>query len=69
MQQIDPFISEITSYCERARISPSTLCVRVLGNSRFMDRLRRKLEKMDDDMKKLSVYMAENPPEKSQVSQ
>ena len=69
MDQITPIIAQIEAYCSQANISPSTLCVRALGNSRFMGRLQRKIEKIDEDVKRLSAYMAANPPERVQVSQ
>lgn len=52
-------IEEITAYCESTGISPSTLCVRAIGNSRFLDRLNRKVEKLDQDAEKLRAYMAD----------
>lgn len=55
-------IDEITAYCESSGISPSTLCVRALGNSRFLDRLNRKVKKLDKDAEKLRAYMAEQHP-------
>lgn len=57
----NPLISEIERYCEAAGISPSTLSVRVLGNSRFYDRLIRRDEKIGDAAAKLRAYMAANP--------
>lgn len=71
MEHSDTLFAEIEAYCDRVNISPSTLCVRALGNSRFMDRLRKKLEKLDEDQGKLRSYMAENPPapSDSQVAQ
>jgi hypothetical protein len=62
-------LTEITEYCEAAGIQPSTLGVRVLGNSRFLDRLTRKLGKIEEDEQKLRAFMAANPPQRSQVSQ
>jgi hypothetical protein len=56
-------ITEIELYCARANISPSTLGVRVLGNSRFLDRLKRRVEKGDKDAEALRAFMAENPPQ------
>jgi hypothetical protein len=55
-------IEEIRDYCERAGISPSTLGVRVLGNSRFYDRIQKRFEKTEQDVEKLRAYMRENPP-------
>lgn len=57
-------IETIEDYCAKAGIEPSTLGVRVLGNSRFLDRLKRKLGKIGKDEAKLRAYMAANPPEK-----
>lgn len=54
-------IAEITDYCERAGISASTLGVRALGNSRFLDRFTRKTEKAEEDALKVRAYMAANP--------
>lgn len=59
----------IKDYCDRAGIEPSTLGVRALGNSRFLDRLQRKLDKIEEDEARLRAYMAANPPKKAQVSQ
>lgn len=64
----DTIIKEMRAYCEEARISPSTLSMRALGSSRFMQRLERRLEKLDEDRRKLRAYMAANPPKKTQVS-
>lgn len=55
-------IDEIQAYCEAAGISPSTLGVRALGNSRYFDRLQRRIEKTAEDADRLRAYMAENPP-------
>lgn len=54
-------IDEVTAYCARANIQPSTLAVRVLGNSRFFDRMRRRVDKAQADAQKLRAYMAANP--------
>ena len=56
-------IKEISDYCAKSGISPSTLGVRVLGNSRFFDRLKRRIQKTDEDVAKLRAFMAENPPD------
>lgn len=59
-------IEQIEDYCAQAGISPSTLGVRALGNSRFLDRLNRKIEKFEEDAIKLRSFMASNPPTKKQ---
>lgn len=56
-------LKEITDYCAAANISPSTLGVRALGNSRFLDRLERKLEKLTEDEASIRHYMRNNPPQ------
>lgn len=54
-------IAKIEAYCHAAGISPSTLGVRVLGNSRFFDRLGRRIKKTESDLAKVLAYMAANP--------
>ncbi|WP_442772702.1 hypothetical protein [Paenirhodobacter enshiensis] len=56
------FLEEITTYCAMAGISPSTLGVRAIGNSRFVDRLRRRVEKTQADVQRVRAYIAANPP-------
>ena len=63
----NPIIREIADYCAAANISPSTLGVRVLGNSRFLERLERKLEKLSEDEAALRAYMRDNPPPAREV--
>ena len=55
-------ISELNDYCRRTGWKQSTVCVRALGDSRFVDRYRRRLERTARDAEKLRSYMAENPP-------
>lgn len=65
-----PLTDEIAAYCEGANISASTLCVRALGNSRFLDRFNRRVEKAEQDAEKLRAYMAAHPaPEQTQEAQ
>lgn len=56
-----PILEEIADYCAAANISPSTLGVRALGNSRFVERYERKLEKLSEDESSLRAYMRDNP--------
>lgn len=55
-------IEEIREYCAAAGIEPSTLGLRALGNSRIVDRIERRLERIETDETKLRNYMAANPP-------
>jgi len=54
--------SELKEYCAKTGLSASTVCVRAVGNSRFVERFKRKKQKMDEDIARLREYMAENPP-------
>lgn len=67
MKQSD-LLSEVRAYCEEVGISPSTLGVRALGNSRYFDRLERRIEKAEEDAQKLRAFMAEHPPQKGASS-
>ena len=55
-------IDEIRDYCRLANIEPSTLGLRALGNSRIVERIERRLERIETDEAKLRAYMAANPP-------
>lgn len=54
-------LEEINSYCEAAGIKVSTLTLWALGNSRFLDRFLRKIERADRDIAKIREYMRNNP--------
>lgn len=60
--EYDGLIAEVETYCARAGMMPSTLAVKVLGNSRFFDRLNRKVTKADEDAARLRAFMLANPP-------
>ena len=55
-------ISEIEAYCAATGISPATLGVRALGNSRFLERLQRRKAKLATDTDRLRDFMRDNPP-------
>jgi hypothetical protein len=57
-------LAEITAYCEASRMKPSTLGLKALGNSRFVDRLRRRIAKSEEDAQAVRAFMAKNPPAK-----
>lgn len=54
-------ISEIDSYCTKAGITPATLCVRAIGNSRFYPRLLRRIENDARVAEKIRQFISENP--------
>ncbi|KGM50646.1 hypothetical protein [Pseudooceanicola atlanticus] len=64
----EQLIKDVEEYCDAARISPATLAVRVLNNSRYFDRLRKKLEREEDAEERLRRYMADNPPPDREVA-
>lgn len=57
----ESFITEAEEYCAAAGISPSTLAVRALNNSRFFNRAARQREKANEAIERLRAYMAANP--------
>lgn len=57
----NPLITEIEAYCATAGISPSTLGVRAVGNSRLFDRLKRRDEEGQRLADRVRAYMAANP--------
>lgn len=57
----DTLLEEIARYCAEAGISPSSLGLWALGNSRFVEREQRRVVKSQEDAAKLRAYMAANP--------
>lgn len=58
----DELLAEARQYCEAKGITPSTLAVRALNNSRFFDRVERQRRLAREASEKLRAFMAENPP-------
>ena len=57
----DSLLQEIARYCAEAGISPSSLGLWALGNSRFVEREQRRVVKSQEDAAKLRAYMAAHP--------
>lgn len=57
----DSLLQEIARYCAEAGISPSSLGLWALGNSRFVEREQRRVVKSREDAAKLRAYMAAHP--------
>lgn len=57
-------LEEIARYCAEAGISSSSLGLWALGNSRFVEREKRRIVKSQEDADKLRAYMAANPAAK-----
>ena len=55
-------LAEIRAYCAEADIKASTLGLNALGNSRFVERLERRVQKAGKDAEAVRQYMAANPP-------
>ena len=61
MTQSQNIADEVRKYCEERGIAPSTLCLKVLNNARFLDRHLRRKVKDDEALVALRQYMSENP--------
>jgi hypothetical protein len=55
-------LEKIEGYCQATGISPSTLGVRAVGNSRLYERLQSRLERDAAVAAKVEAYIAANPP-------
>lgn len=53
--------TDLEEYCKKKGLAPSTVCVRALGDSRYLDRLRRRLEVLERDDSKIRDFMREHP--------
>lgn len=54
-------LEKIDTYCRAAGISPSTLGVRAVGNSRLYERLQARKERDAALVEKVEAYIAANP--------
>lgn len=55
-------MDELANYCAQVGCKASTICVKVLNDSRYPKRHARRLEVLARDAEKLRRYMADNPP-------
>lgn len=55
-------LNEIDDYCRKTGFKPSTVCMRALGDSRFMARHTRRANQIQKDTARLRKYMADHPP-------
>lgn len=58
---------ELSDYCDASGVSPATVCLRALNNSRFVERHRRRVDKIAQDEADLREYMRQNPPERQNL--
>lgn len=56
---MDPnnIIATIDAYSERTGMKPSTICQLALGNARFYDRAKKRIEKYEDEAERLRVFI------------
>lgn len=69
MSDRDQLLEEVRRYCAASGISASTLAVRALDNSRFFDRLERRIEREAEEARRLRAYMKSNPPRGGDAAQ
>lgn len=60
---MDPniIISEVEQYSRDSGLKPTTICQLALGNARYFERLRRRIERFPDEAERLRAFMAANP--------
>lgn len=68
---MDPniIITEIESYSRETGLKPTTICQLALGNARYFDRLRSRIDRFPEEAERLRAFMAANPAKDEGVSQ
>jgi hypothetical protein len=61
MQDIHLILSKVQDYAAQAGVTPSTVCRNATGNPRLFDRLSRRAEQTDSDLKRLVAFIEANP--------
>jgi hypothetical protein len=58
----DTLLRDLHNYCREIGWKHSTVCVRALNDSKFVERHQRRVERIAQDEARLRRFMAENPP-------
>lgn len=60
---MDPniIIAELDAYSAQTGMKPTTICQHALGNARFYDRIKRRVERYEEEAARLREFMARNP--------
>ena len=54
--------ADVLAYCDAVNLAPSTVCVRAVGDSRYLTRHQKRIEALQRDEQKLRDFMRANPP-------
>lgn len=67
MQRMDPniILSEIEAFAAKTGMKPSTICQNALGNARFYERLRHRVDRYAVEADRLREFMMNSSPSKS----
>lgn len=57
----ETIIDELKEYCRASGLKPSTVCVRALNDSRYVERHQRRLDALERDANKIRRYISQNP--------
>ncbi len=63
MHTIDTIIPAIEAYAERHGLRPDLVVRKATGNPRLYERLKSRLEKLDEDVERIARFIAGTPSE------
>jgi hypothetical protein len=68
---MDPnsIITEIERYSQETGLKPTTICQLALGNPRYFDRLRSRIDRFPDEAERIRAFMQANPAKVRGASQ
>jgi hypothetical protein len=66
---MDPniIITEIERYARETGLKPTTICQLALGNPRYFDRLRSRIDRFPDEAERIRRWMADHPSQSEQA--
>ncbi len=60
MHTIDTIIPAVEAFAERHGVLPATVVRKATGNPRLYERLKSRLEKLDEDVDRIARFIADN---------
>lgn len=69
MESAKHILTELNEYSAATGLDPKIVCRRATNNPRLYDRLKARIDRLDNDVETLRRFMADNPAQSEGASQ